>query len=179
MDHLAPLRKNIQFDAPRHSRGATALELIILLVLILILAAIAIPSVSPVVQQLRLRGAAWQVAGDLRLARQRAVTLKQQFRLCVTETPSVPNSACQLNSAVSSYSIDRNSGSGNVQVWTSETGAVQHLPQNVTVQTTGTPVFSELGNASGATFTLTNLIGSYQVKVALTGRVLVCQGACP
>jgi len=165
---------------PLHSRGATTIELIVLLVLIVILSALAIPGVSPVVQQLRLRGAAWQVAGDLRLARQRAVTLKQRFRICVAATPSVPNSGCQVNTPLPSYSFDRNSGTANAPVWVSETGAVNRLPQNVTVQSTATPVFSELGNAApAATFTLTNFIGTYEVSVGITGRVLVCQGACP
>lgn len=177
---MTPLHNTMHTRPSGHRRGATALEIIILLVLILILAAIAVPSVSPVVQQLRLRGAAWQVAGDLRLARQRSVTLKQRFRICVAATPSIPNSTCQVNTALPTYSFDRNTGTANVPVWVSETGVVRRLPQDVTIRTTATPVFSETGNtAPAASFTLANLIGSYEVTVGATGRVLVCQGACP
>jgi Tfp pilus assembly protein FimT len=173
--------RRIALVRPHHdSRGATTIELILLLVLIVILAALAIPGVSPVVQQLRLRGAAWQVAGDLRLARQRAVTLKRPFRICVAATPSVPNSDCQVNMPLPTYSFDQNSGTGNAPVWVSETGAVRVLPQDVTVQSNQTPVFSGTGNAApAATLTVTNLMGTYEIKVAATGRVLVCQGACP
>jgi Tfp pilus assembly protein FimT len=157
------------------ARGATVLEMIILIVLLIILAAIGIPGISPVVQQLRLRGAAWQVAGDLRLARQRAITLKQGFRICVSPTPSVPGSQCLADTPTASYSFDRNTGTG----WFNNTGAVSRLPQDVTVSASATPVFSETGVASPtATFTLRNLIGLYEVRVSITGRVLVCQGGC-
>ena len=169
----------VRRTAPGDGHGATVLELIVLMVLLLILAAIAIPSISPVVQRIRLRGAAWQVAGDLRLARQRAVTLKMGFRICVSPTPSVPNSQCLVNTPTASYGVDRNTGTALVPSWMSDTGAVVRLPQDVTVSTSATPVFANTGNtAPAATFTLRNLIGTYEVRVAATGRVLVCQGAC-
>ena len=59
-------------------RGVTALELVTIVALCVIIGAIAIPGMSPVVLSHRLRGAAWQVAGDLRLARQRAVTVRKR-----------------------------------------------------------------------------------------------------
>ncbi len=154
-------------------RGATLLEVTVLLVLLVILAGIALPGISPVLQQLRLRAAAWQVAGDLRLARQRAVTMRQNFRICVTCAPS---GACVTHAPLTTYSFDRNAVSG----WESDNGALKRLPQDVTVSSNNTPVFYETGNATPyATFTLQSLVGFYEVRVSSTGRVLVCQGACP
>jgi hypothetical protein len=48
----------------------------------------------------------------------------------------------------------------------------------VTVSTTATATFSANGMVSGGTFTVSNLMGSYQVAVASTGRVQVCKGSC-
>lgn len=147
-------------------RGATAVEMITLVVLLVILAAIAIPNMSPVVLGYRLRGAAWQLAGDLRLARQRAVTLRKQFRVCVSN--------CAITMPAGAYSVERKDGS----TWTSETGTAIKLPQDVTLSASATATFSVSGAASGSTFTLTNLMGTYEVRVASTGRVRVCQGTC-
>ncbi len=65
----------------RGGRGVTALELVTIVVVCVILGAIAVPGMSPVVLRYRLRGAAWQLAGDVRLARQRAVTLRKRYRV--------------------------------------------------------------------------------------------------
>jgi len=67
-------------------RGVTFIELIILTVAMLILASIAVPRMGPVVQGFRLRGAGWQLGGDLRLARQRALTSQQRFRISMMAT---------------------------------------------------------------------------------------------
>lgn len=148
-------------------RGATAVELITLVVLLAILAAIAIPGMSPVVLNYRLRGAAWQLAGDLRLARQRAVTLRKQFRVCL--------SSCAISVPTGAYSVESKDGS----TWTSETGTAIKLPQDVTVSATATPVISANGAvAPASTFTVTNLMGSYAIVISTTGRVKVCQGSC-
>ena len=146
-------------------RGATVVELITLVVLLAILVAIAIPNMSPVVLNYRLRGAAWQLGGDLRLARQRAVTLRKRFRVCV--------SSCAITVPTGAYSVEREDGS-----FVSETGTTIKLPQDVTVSATATTTFSINGGASGSTFTLTNIIGTYEVKVGSTGEVRVCQGTC-
>jgi Tfp pilus assembly protein FimT len=139
--------------------------MITLVVLLVILAAIAIPNMSPVVLGYRLRGAAWQLAGDLRLARQRAVTLRKRFRVCVT--------SCAITVPAGAYSVEKEDGS-----WVSETGTAIKLPQDVTISATATPTFSISGAASGSTFTLTNILGTYEVKVRSTGEVKVCQGSC-
>ncbi len=154
----------------RRQCGATVVELLIVLVLLAILAAIAIPNMSPVVLGYRLRGAAWQVAGDVRLARQRAVTAQKRFRVCLAN--------CAIPVPTGSYSVERDDGTPLSPQWLSETGAAVRLPQDVTISTSGTVTFSASGIASGGTFTVTNLIGSYEVAVASTGRVKVCRGSC-
>jgi Tfp pilus assembly protein FimT len=145
-------------------------ELITIGAVLVILAAFAIPGFSPVVAHYRVRGAAWQMAGDLRLTRQRAVTLKQRFRVCAT--------SCEIAVPAGSYSIERDQGTPSSPLWVSDTGVATRLPRDVTVSTTGTPVFSANGMASGATFTLSNVMRMYQVAVASTGRVRVCEGTC-
>ena len=155
------------------------MEMLSLIVVLVILVAVAIPKASPVVQWFRLRGSAWQLAGDLRLARQKAVTVQKRYRVCVTN--------CAISVPAGTYSVERDDGNPASSQWTSETGAAIRLPgptprlsSDVTITATASAAsFSATGTASGATFTLINLIGTYQVVVGITGRVVVCQGACP
>jgi Tfp pilus assembly protein FimT len=146
----------------------TAVELLTVVVLLVILAAFAIPSISPVVLRQRLSGAAWQLGGDLRLARQRAVTERKRFRVCVT--------SCAISVPPGSYSIERDDGT-----WVSDTGVAVKLPQDVTVTSTWpTATFSTNGMVTPSpTFTVSNIIGTYEIAIASTGRVKVCQGTCP
>lgn len=156
----------------RRRRGATALELTLVIALLAILVAIAIPGMSPVVQNYRLRGAAWQLAGDLRLARQRAVTIRKRFRICVT--------TCAITVPAGSYSVERDDGTITKEQWNSETGATVALPQGVSISAnTNAATFNQTGMAGGSKFTLRNVMGTYEVKVGSTGRVKVCQGTCP
>lgn len=155
----------------RHDgRGTTALELITIVFLLVILSAIAIPGFTPVILNYRLRGAAWQVTGDLRLARQRAVTLRKRFRVCVT--------GCQITVPTGAYTIERDDGTVASPNWVSDTGAAVPLATSVTISTTATVTFSINGTAGGGTYTVSNLAGTYQVVVASTGRVQVCKGSC-
>ncbi len=159
----------------RPPRGATAIELLTLVAVLAILAALAIPTISSVVQRYRLRGAAWQVAGDARLARQRAVTLGQRVRLCTRN--------CSIAVPVDAYSVEWEAATG---VWTSETGAVR-LPPDVHLRLigcdTGMPVsstaFTLTGTAGPGTFVVTNRADSYKVIVNQPGRVRVERGTCP
>lgn len=164
------LRKIAQRQAKRW-RGVTAVELLTIVFLLVLLAAFAIPSMSPVVLRYRLRGAAWQLAGDVRLARQRAVTVRKRFRVCVTN--------CAITVAAGRYSVERDDGTVGTPNWISETGATVKLPLDVTVTATATATFAKTGTASGSTFTVRNVMGSYEVKVHPTGRVRVCEGTCP
>jgi len=152
------------------SRGVTFAELIIVTVVLLILVVIAIPRVSPIVQYFRLKGAAWQLAGDLRLARQRAVTTQKRFRVCIQ--------SCAIAVPAGSYSVERDDGTPSVPQWISETGTTVKLPPDVAITATATAYFRPSGTVIGSTFTLSNLMGQYQVAVSLIGRVRVCQGTC-
>lgn len=154
----------------RGGRGATALELITIVFLLVVLSAIAIPGFTPVILNYRLRGAAWQVTGDLRLARQRAVTLRKRFRVCIT--------GCTITVPPGAYTIERDDGTVSTPNWVSDTGVVVPLATSVSISTTATVTFAITGMASGATYTVSNLAGTYQVVVASTGRVQVCKGSC-
>jgi Tfp pilus assembly protein FimT len=148
----------------------TAIELVTLVVLLVIIAALAIPGMSPVVLRYRLRGAAWQVAGDLRLARQQAVTLRKRFRVCVTN--------CAIAVPAGAYSLERDDGSAAAASWKSTTGAPRRLPQDVQLQASNT-VFHPTGTTTDwGTFRLSNPIGSFAVTVISTGRIRVCEGSC-
>jgi Tfp pilus assembly protein FimT len=152
-------------------RGVTFIELIILTLAMVILASIGIPRMGPVVQGFRLRGAAWQLAGDLRLARQRAVTSKQRFRICV--------SSCIITVKAGEYSLERDIGSPGSPNWISETGAASRLPLDVTISASATATFSSSGMATtGSTYTVSNLVGEYEVAVAFTGQVRMCKKPC-
>ena len=156
-----------------NERGVTALELIMLVALMVILAAIAIPGMSPVVLNGRLRGGAWQLAGDLRLARQMAVTTQKRHRICL--------SSCTLTVGSGWYSLEREEGTAPSTFWVSAAGgAATRLPTDVavSVNTTGDKLtFDEKGMASPGTFTLSNLAGSYYVIIGVTGRVRICNPA--
>lgn len=78
---------------PLGIRGLTALEILITLAILAVLTLIATPSLLSAYQRYRLHQAAWQVAGDLRLARQKAVTTQRSYRLTyiVDGAPANPN----------------------------------------------------------------------------------------
>ncbi len=162
--------------ATRRPRGVTAVELLTLVVLLVILAAFAIPSMSPVVLNTRLKGAAWQLAGDLRLARQRAVTNQKRFRICVFRDENPTN--CATSVATAAYRVERDDGTGFV----SDTGAPLRLPPGVTVSATATSAFYPNGTTvPTSTFCVSNQIGGFtpfKVTVASTGRVRVSQESC-
>ncbi len=168
---VSPLTRNRMLFPRDGRRGATLVELLTLVVALVLLAAFAVPSISPIVLRYRVRGAAWQVAGDLRLARQRAVTLKKRFRLCV--------SGCAIAVPPGRYSLEREDGAIGSLTWVNETGVATALPPDVTISANANPTFKITGAAGGGTVTLTNLLGTYQVTVAQSGRVTVCEGTCP
>jgi Tfp pilus assembly protein FimT len=156
-------------------RGITFVELLIVIMILMIFLVIGIPNSSPVVQYFNLRGAAWQVAGDLRLARQRAVTLQKRFRVCVD--------TCVIAVPAGTYSVERDDGTPSTPLWVSETGVPVRLAQGVTITWTAAVVtFTPNGQASGSTFSVSNLNGTYCVVVSSAGRVAVNRpptGTCP
>jgi type IV fimbrial biogenesis protein FimT len=152
-------------------RGVTLVELVTLVALLIVLAALAIPTISPIVLRYRVRGAAWQVAGDLRLARQRAVTLKKRFRFCV--------SGCIVAVPPGSYSVEKEVGALGSNDWVNENGVATKLPPDVAIAVNAVPTFTLTGTAAGGTVSLSNLLGAYRVVVAPSGRVQACEGVCP
>jgi Tfp pilus assembly protein FimT len=153
------------------SRGFTYFEALILSLVILIMLMVAIPRVGTVVQHLRLRSAAWQLAGDLRLARQRAVTLRTRMRVCLSD--------CALTVPAGAYSVEIDRGTVASPDYQSESGLPVRLPQGVAVAVNQMAVFASTGAASAGTYTLTNAVGQYEVVVNPTGQVRVCSGTCP
>jgi Tfp pilus assembly protein FimT len=154
-------------------RGITLVELTTLTIVLLILVSISVPIVSSTVRQYRLKGAAWQLAGDLRLARQRAVATQKRFRVCIGK--------CRITVPEGGYSVEVEQPPAGSLKWTSETGAPARLPSDVMIDGE-TVTFAANGGADSNTFTLTSSIGTYQVAVAQTGRIAVtlCQGRkCP
>ncbi|MCX5735520.1 MAG: GspH/FimT family pseudopilin [candidate division NC10 bacterium] len=145
------------------------MELITIVFVLVIMATTAIPLMRPVVLSGQLRGGAWQLVGDLRLARQMAVTTQKRHRICLSN--------CTLTVASECYSFEREEGAN----WVSAAGgAAARLPPGVTVSvnTTGSKLtFDEKGMANPGTFTLQNLSGTYNVIIGVTGRVRVCNPA--
>ncbi len=155
---------------PAGGRGFTYVELLIVTVIFLIVLMIGIPRVGSVVSHFRLRSAAWQLAGDLRLGRQRAVTLRTRMRVCL--------SSCALTVPAGRYSVEIDRGALSSPNWKSETGVAVGLPKDVGISTTATVTFGSTGAASMGCYTLTNAVGSYHVVVNLTGQVRIDPGVC-
>lgn len=148
--------------------GVTAMEILIVLVVVAIMTALAMPWILGSMQSYRVRVAAWEVAGDLRLARQKAVSLQQRHRICL--------SACGSPVPTGGYLLEREQAG----TWVVDLVRTD-LPNGVgiTDNAGGKFTFEAKGEVNGGTTTLTNLAGSYQVKTLSTGRVRVCKGTCP
>lgn len=150
-------------------RGITMMEVLITVALLSVISGLAAPWILSTLQAYRLRAAAWELAGDLRLARQKAVSLQQDHRICF--------SGCSTAVPQGGYLLERlDSVSG---LWQMETSR-DVLPDGATITSTAQRViFNSKGETSNwATITLTNEVGTYQLTTAQTGRVQVCKGEC-
>lgn len=152
------------------SKGLTVPELLIAITLIAILAAVSIPVITGILQGYRLRVAAWQLAGDLRLARQKAVSTQVRYRACFTGCSNpVPNPG---------YVVEREAGA----VWQLDFSvdfSTQPVGFNLTVSSPVNPTFNAKGTTGPGTVCLTNPAGTYLVVTAQSGRVQVSKGSCP
>ncbi len=148
--------------------GVTAMEILIVLVVVGIMTALAMPLILGNMQSYRVRVAAWEMAGDLRLARQRAVSLQKRHRICL--------STCGSCVPTGGYLLEREEGGA----WVVDLVRTD-IPNGVSITDNvgGKFTFEAKGEVNGGTTTLTNLAGSYQVKTLSTGRVRVCKGTCP
>lgn len=159
------------------SSGVTVPELLIGIALIAIVAAVSIPVVNGILQGYRLRAAAWQLAGDLRLARQKAVSTQTSHRI------SLNNS--QASTDPNTYIIERQTGPST---WVKDLPSFGRfkLPFDIVIDPGGccssSPAsisFNAKGNVLTTTVRLKNNAGGYEIKVEQTGRVQPCKCGTP
>lgn len=161
-------RSRENFLALKEQRGFTGIEIFVVLVVIGIMAAAATPWILGAIQTYRVRAAAWELAGDLRLARQKAVSLQRGHRICFA--------ACGSPVPTGAYLLERQDPTG----WALDLTR-NDIPNGVAVTSpANTLTYGTKGDGSGGTITLTNNIGTYVVVAAPSGRVQVCKGTtCP
>ncbi|MBW8004821.1 MAG: prepilin-type N-terminal cleavage/methylation domain-containing protein [candidate division NC10 bacterium] len=161
-------RSRENFLALKEQRGVTAIEIFVVLVVIAIMAGAATPWILGAIQTYRVRAAAWELAGDLRLARQKAVSLQRGHRICFA--------ACGSPVPTGAYLLERQDPTG----WALDLTR-NDIPNGVAVTSpANTLTYGTKGDGSGGTITLTNNIGTYVVVAAPSGRVRVCKGTiCP
>lgn len=157
----------------KSEKGMTVLELLFVLLVAAALAALGTPWILTAIQSYRVRTAAWEVAGDLRLARQKAVSLHQRHRICFANCASaVPTGG---------YLMEREDSTAPPPGWVLALTR-NDLPNGVGFTSNQDAVtYNSKGDATiGATITLTNNIGTYIVVAAPSGRVRACKGTiCP
>ena len=162
-------------DARTRGGGFTYLEALLVALLILILAGISIPLLNPRSQIYRVRAAALQVAGDLRLARQRAVTTRARYRLVFADSAA----SADPNTYVLQYAIPR----GGADTWVQErppaAGSRLRLAEAVQIDPDSTPstgaiTFNPNGSVVPAgTIRLRSAAAIARVRVDSLGRVQV------
>ena len=135
----------------RGQRGFTAIELLVAVMVLLIIVAAATPFLLGTIQNYRLRGGAWQVGGDLRLARQKSVAWGRPYRF----TFKNKDDASQPNS----YIIERQEAVGS---WTRD-------PENrIYLQTTGGPTYVMIDSTSTPVGGVLNFAANGTVPTAAT-----------
>ena len=143
----------------RGQDGFTIVELVVVAGLAGIVAAIAVPRVPRMVAVYDAANMASQIALDLRLARERAVTTNAKARLSFSTTAYQPQRESPAGSGT--YISD---------------GAQQNLANGITVTTNpSTPIFDSRGLTTQAyTLTITNAYGdSKTITVSVIGRINV------
>jgi len=143
----------------------TLAELLIAVGLVAVISAFSLPTLTGTIVGYRVRSAAWQIAGDLRLARQKAVSTNRRHRVCFNN--------CGATVSAGGYLIQRDTGSG----WDIEAAVPPR--DKVQVTSNATITFAETGEAAGGTVTLASGASSFQVRTHFTGKVTVCKGSCP
>jgi len=127
------------------NRGASLMELFMVGVALVVLVGMAMPSVFRTLEVYRLRGAAWNLAGDLRLARQKAVSLQLDHRICFAN--------CDAAVPAGGYLLQRKVSAGPPAVWFVDVRRAD-LPDGLTLTWSADAVRYDLkGEASGSTIT--------------------------
>ncbi len=143
-------------------------RLVVGAVMILVLAAAAIPWALGLSQAYRLRTAAWQLAGELRLTRQKAVSTLRRHRLVFAEAEAAAHPV--------GYRVERLEGGR----WVPDSGNGAARSLRVQIDPAGefagrAVTFDERGMVPrGGSIRVRNPAGSYAVRVDPGGRVMVC-----
>jgi len=147
--------------------GISIIEILMVALALAVLAGMGMPSLLRTIDAYRLRGAAWNLAGDLRLARQKAVSLQQRHRICFANCAGpVPARGYLLEREVPPWTVDvRRADVPDGLVFTDDAGRKF--------------TFEAKGEVNGGCTQLTNAVGSYQIRILSSGRVLVSKGPCP
>lgn len=152
-------------------RGVSIIELLMVMVALAVMAGMAMPSLLRTLEAYRLRAAAWNLGGDLRLARQKAVSLQLDHRICFAN--------CGAAVPAGGYLLQRKVSVGPPAVWFVDVRRAD-LPDGLTLTWEADAVTYDLkGEASGSTITLTNSAGTYGVVASPSGRVRACKPTCP
>ena len=166
--------RKMEIRTRRGQQGFTATELLVAVMVLLIIVAAATPFLLGTIQNYRLRGGAWQVAGDLRLARQKAVSWGKSYRF----TFKNKNASSDPNS----YLIERNEGGST---WTSDPANRIYLqtpggPTYIMIDPSSTPSGTPIVFSANGTVTPTGTIKlidargkSYEIVINSVGRVRV------
>ena len=153
-------------------RGISIIEILMVALALAVMAGMALPSVSRTLETTRLRGAAWNLAGDLRLARQKAVSLQLDHRICFANCDGAAVPA-------GGYLLQRKVSAGPPAVWFVDVRRAD-LPDGLTLIPEADKVTYDLkGEASGSKVTFTNSVGTYEVVASPSGRVRACKVSCP
>lgn len=149
----------------RSQRAFSLVEALCAIGLVALLAAVALPNLADTIERYRVRTAAWQVAGDLRLARAKAVGTRRLHRVCFDR--------CGAPVPADGYLIQRKEGTE----WVIDS-TVQAPSAGIRTTSNGNILFNESGEAVGGTVTLENGLSTLQVRTHYTGRVRLCKETC-
>ncbi len=145
--------------------GFSLIELMIAIAIMGIMAGIATPYFKTFMAQRRLNGAARQIMSDLMLARQRAVSQNNEFKLFFDVN----------NYQYTILDDDDNDGTADSGEAT-EVRNIHTEYYDVTFSASGNPIFNPRGTANSlrtVTLTSSGTGTSKYVKVAITGRVKI------
>ncbi len=138
--------------------GFTVIELIVVLAVALIVMGVALPNMISWLPNYRLSSGARQVAGDLQLARMKAISQNTKYRLNFGVLPST------------SYTFEKDDGG-----FATESGPFS-LPDGITVTVvSATSEFQARGTVDAASvITLQNINSlTKQVQISIVGRVAI------